>query len=346
VTVPSPHPSDDDIADQIDRLRASYGEMNTVERPAAAGDYATIDLTGTRDGEEVSGLVVESYTYEIGSGAIVPEFDEELRGIKTGETITFTAPHPDPTEDEPVSYEVTIKELKERVLPEVTDEWVAEATEFETIVAFRDDIIDRLTKVRRTQASMAVQSGIGDKLAELVTDDVPEPLAGGEMRARLEDMVRRLSQQGITLEQYLQVTGTDAQAFTQDLRETAVQSCKVDLALRAIARAENLEPSEEDLDEEFAKMSAQLDMDVETIRERITDNDQMLAVKADLGNRAALRWLTDSVAIVDANGMPVPRDQLDLTPEDDDEAFELADHDHDGHDDDHDHDGHDHDHAH
>ncbi len=335
VEVPSPEPSDDDIADQIDRLRSSYGDIVVVERPAATGDHLTIDIAGSRDGEEVEGLVAEDYTYELGSASIVAELDDQLRGLSAGATVTFDAPHPDPSEEEPVTYEVTVKEVKERILPEVTDEWVAEATEFETVDDFRDDVIERLTKVRRAQASMAVQSKIGDALAELVTDEIPDTLTSSEMRSRLEDMIRRLAAQGITLEQYLQVTGTDPQAFSDDLRQTAQQAVKVDLALRAIATAEGLLPDDAAIDEEIEKMAAQLDMDADEVRSRLEEGDQIGALRADLGNRAALRWLTDSVRIVDEAGRPVSRDQLEL---DDDDEHEH-DHDHS----DHDHSDHDHD---
>lgn len=332
ITIPSPEPSDDDIADQVDRLRGSYAELVEVERPAASDDHLVIDITGSRDGEEIDGLVAEDYSYQLGSGAIIAELDEQLRGLKAGDTAGFDAPHPDPSDEEPVHYEVVLKEVKERVLPDLTDEWVAEATEFETVDAFRDDIIERLTKVKKAQASMAVQSKIGDALAELVTDEIPDALASGEMRSRLEDMVRRLAAQGITLEQYLQITGTDAQAFTDDLRETAAQAVKVDLALRAISVAEGLSPSDEDVDAEIEHMALHLELEPDEVRSRLEEGDQFGALRADLGNRAALRWLTDSVTIVDESGKPVNRDLLDL-------ADEEHDHDHD-----HDHEGHDHDH--
>ncbi len=332
IEVPSPEPSDDDIADQIDRLRSSYGEIVVVERPAASGDHLTIDIKGSRDGEEVEGLVAEDYTYELGSGSIVAELDEQLRGLSAGATVTFDAAHPDPSEEEPVTYEVTVKEVKERVLPELTDEWVAEATEFETVDEFRDDVIERLTKVRRAQASMAVQSKIGDALAELVTDEIPDTLTSAEMRNRLEDMIRRLAAQGITLEQYLQITGVDPQAFSDDLRQTAQQAVKVDLALRAIATAEGLLPGDAEVDEEIETMAAQLDMEADEVRRRLEEGDQIGALRADLGNRAALRWLTDSVRIVDEAGRPVSRDQLALDDDEHDHDHDHSDHDHSDHD--------------
>jgi trigger factor len=338
IEVPSPAVSDEDVDAQIDRIRGQYGEIVAVERPAAAGDYVSIDIAGTRDGEEVEGLTAEDYLYEVGAGSIVPELDEQLEGAAAGDELEFDADHPDPAEDEQVHFSVTVKEVKERVLPDLTDEWVADATEFSTIEELRADVATRTAAVKKSQASMALQSKLGDALVELVIDEVPEALVGTEMRSRLEDLVHRLSHQGITLEQYLQFTNTPAEQFTADLRETAVGSAKVDLALRAIAAAEGLLPSDEELDEEIEKIAAQLDVDAELARRQLEENDQLGSVRSDLGNRAALRWLTERVTIVDEEGNPVSRDELEV------EAPEPDEHDHD-HDHDHDH-GDDHDHEH
>ena len=344
IAIPSPHPTDDDIADQVDRFRNQYSELVVVERPAATGDIVTIDITGSQDGESVEGLTAEGYAYEVGAGNIVPELDEQLVGAAAGDTLEFDADHPDPDEEGRVDFTVTVVEVKEKVLPELDDVWVADATEFTTVDEFRDDIIDRLGKVRRRQASMAVQARLGDALAALVTDEVPEVLVGAEMRGRLENLMMRLQQQGLDLETYLQVTGTDPQAFTADLRNDADTAIKVDLALRAIVRAEDLAASDEDLDAEIAKMARGVGMEPEAARAELELHDQISGVRSEVGRRNALRWLTDIVNIVDEAGKPVNRADLDL----DDEEEDL-DHDHDGHDHDHeghDHEGHDHDHDH
>jgi trigger factor len=339
IEIPSPHPSDDDIADQIDRLRGQYGEINTVERPAVTGDYVSIDITGSRDGEAIDGLTADDYLYEVGAGNVVPELDDNLRATKPGDIIEFDAEHPDPSEDGAVHFRVLVKEVKERVLPDLDDEWVAEATEFETVDALRDDTISRLTKVRKAQASMAVQARIGDKLADLVTDDVPDALVNTEMRARLEDLVHRLSHQGLTLDQYLTVTGTDPQAFTDDLRQTAEQSAKVDLALRAIASAEELGATDDDVTEELDRLATMSEVDPDQLRSQLEEADRLVDLEADLSNRKALRWLTDNVTILDEGGNPVSRDELELDDESDDDHDHDHDHDHDDdHDDDHDHD--------
>ena len=327
VTIPSPHAVDQDIADQIDRLRGQYGELSSVERPAASGDYVTIDIVGTHDGEGVDALTADDYSYEVGSGRIVAELDDHLRGMKAGDTAEFTAAHP-AVEDGQVDFKVTVNEVKELVLPELTDEWVSDATEFDTVDDFRDDVIDRLSKVRRAQASQAVQARLGDQLAELVDLDVPEALLSAEMRARLENLVGNLQRQGLSLDTYLQVTGTEPTQFSEGLRSDSTAAIKVDLALRAITRQEGLEATDADVDEQVEKIAAQVGLDVEVARERLDANDQLTAIRSDLGRRNALRWMTDRIDIVDEAGLPVKREDLDLSFDDDDD-FDDHDHDHD-----------------
>lgn len=335
ITIPSPHAADDDIHAQIDRLRGQYAELVAVERPAASGDIVTIDIAGSQDGEPAEGLTADDYSYEVGSGSIVPELDDQLRGLKAGETVEFEAAHPDP-EQSRIDFSVTLKEVKEKVLPELDDAWVADATEFETVDELRDDVIERLTATKRAQASQAVQAKLGDALAELVDIEVPPALLSGEMRARLENLVGRLQQQGIDLETYLQVTGTEPDAFSESLRSDAVAATKVDLALRAIARQEGLEVTDEEVEKEIRHIAFHMEVDADKVRVQLEAADQIPAIRSDLGRRSALRWLTERVEITDEAGLPVKREDLDLSDEHD---HDFEDHDHaDDGDDDHDHD--------
>lgn len=122
VEVPSPEVATEDIDAQIDRIRSQYGELEVVERAAASDDFVTVDISGTQDGEEVDGLTADDYLYRVGSGMIASELDENLLGASAGDVVEFTAEHPDPEQDD-VDFRVVVKEVKERVLPELTDEW-------------------------------------------------------------------------------------------------------------------------------------------------------------------------------------------------------------------------------
>ncbi|HBX76639.1 MAG TPA: hypothetical protein DEG43_03245, partial [Acidimicrobiaceae bacterium] len=238
--------------------------------------------------------------------------------------VEFDADHPQP--DEPrVHFKVSVKGIKEKVLPELTDEWIKDATEFETVDEFRDDIISRLTKVRRSQASVAVQNELAAELGKLVVDPAPEALVGQEMRARLENLVGRLQQQGISLETYLQITGTEATSFTDDLRSDSEAAIKVDLALRAIVRQESLHAEADEVEVELEKIAKQVGLDLDTVRERLEASDQILALKTDIGRRNALRWLTDRVAITDESGTSINRADIDIDLDEDEDAFEFDD---------------------
>jgi trigger factor len=323
VTIPAPVATDDEIDAQLDRIRNQYADLEVVERPAEAGDFVTIDVEGSQDGEVLDGLVAQAYLYEVGSGAIVPELDEQLTGASAGDELAFDADHPNDSEDTPeeqIHFEVTVTEVKAKVLPELDDAFAAEASDFDTIAAWRDDLVRRLANVKRAQAQVALRERIGEALAELVTDEVPEPLVGAEMQERIQDMALRLQAQGLTLEQWLQFSGTDQEAFVSDLRDTARTAVKVDLALRAVAVAEGIDADEEDLEAEYVAVAERVQVEPDEVRERIAENGQLAAVHADIAKRKALDWLVETVTVTDEDGNAVDRAELAIVVDEDDEG--------------------------
>lgn len=302
VEIPAPTPSDDEIDAQLDRFRNQYGDLEVVERAADSGDFVTVDIEGSQNDEVLEGLVASAYLYEVGSAGIVPELDEQLVGAAAGDTRSFDAPHPNGEDEDPLHFEVTITEVKAKVLPELNDEFAAQASEFETMAAWRDDLVTRMTEVRKAQSQMMVREKIGEALAELVTDELPEPLIAAEMNERLQDMAMRLQAQGLSLEQWLQFSGTDTEQFLDDLKTTADRSARVDLALRAIALSESIEVLEEDLDIEFEAVAARVQQDSDVVRTQLTEAGHLPALKTDISKRKALDWLTESVRISDEAG--------------------------------------------
>ena len=311
VTVPSLEVSEEEITAQIDRLRAQSGELVEVSRPAQDGDQVTIDIHGTRAdaiGGDDSDLDAEDYLYEVGSGALVAELDDQLRGAKAGDILAFD------TTLEPigqsVSFRVLVKDVKELVLPEVTDEWAAEASEFETAEELTADVADRLRQRRIVQAQASLQQKTAEALVELVTEDIPEQLVVEELRERIHDLNHRLDAQGMSLGQFLGVTGRDEQEFLDELRVGALQSVKIDLALRALVEAEAIEVSDEELDEELTAMGERLEMDADEVRDQLERAGRLPAVRSDRRKAKAMRWLVDNVELVDEGGSPVSRDDL------------------------------------
>ncbi|MGI8756644.1 MAG: trigger factor, partial [Acidimicrobiales bacterium] len=318
VTIDSPDVTNEEVTERIDRLRENYAELEVVDRAARSGDHVTIDITGTQGGEALDGLTADGYLYEVGSATVVPELDEHLSGAKVGDIVAFTAEHPDPDEDE-VAFRVLVKEVKAKVLPEADDAFAADASELETIDELRADLAKRLGMVKKIQARMQLQQKTAETLADLVEDDPPEALVGAEMQQRLEQLAMRLEAQGVGIEEYLANSGQEQEAFVADLRESAVQGVKVDLALRAVAAAESIEISDEELEAEYVSVAERVGEKPAKVQKQLERNGQVSAVRSDLRIRKALDWLIEHVELVDEGGKTIDRDRLEIEdePEDD-----------------------------
>lgn len=326
VVIDSPEPTDEEVEERVEHLREQFSTLTEVDRPAAEGDTVTIDISGARDGEPLDGLTAEGYQYRVGAGSIVPELDVNLEGASVGDTLEFTADHPQDDED-PVDFTVVVNEVRETVLPELDDAFAAEASELSTLEELRTDLRSRLASVKAAQAQMAVREGTADELAKLVEEDPPEALVETEMQTRLQDLALRLRAQGIELAQYLQLTGQDPDAFREELRTAAQRSVRVDLALRAVAVAEGIEVDDDDLDAEIEAVAARVGQPVKKVRQQFERNSQLPLVRSDVRTRKAMEWVLEHVEVVDRDGNALDRDAI-LAGEDD------HDHDHDhGHDD-------------
>lgn len=311
VEVPSPEVTDDEIDAQVDRLRKQFGELQDKDGAAADGDHVSIDVAGSIDGEPVEGLSVDDYLYEVGSGAVVPELDEHLRGASAGDTLVFDATHPDPTHEKPISFSVVVKTVQEQVLPEVTDSWAAEASEFETVEELRADLRERVFNVKRVQSLLALREGVIDSLVKLVDEEPPQALVDGEVQRRLEDLAHRLQHQGATIEQYLEATGTNPQDLLSQLREQATSAVKADLAIRAVIKAEAIEADDDEVDAEIARLAARMDEDAGKVREQLERAGQLSAVRSDVTRGKALEWLAERAEVVDPDGNVIDRSALE-----------------------------------
>jgi trigger factor len=312
VQLARPDVGDDEVDAQIDRMRQVEGRLETVERAAQPGDQVAIDIKGTLDGEEQEGLTADDYLYSVGSGAIVAELDEQVRGAKVGDILEFGATHPDDDETRDLRFRILVKEVKETVLPEVTDEWAADASDFSTVDELRADLRRRMLLVRKAQAQGALRERTAEVLAELVDIEVPDPMISAEVGQRLQDLAMRLAAQGITLEQWLGATGQPAEQVMEEMRETAAQAVKVDLALRAVADAESIEVTDDDVDAEMEAVAARVQQEADTVRADLERGGQMQAVRSDIRKRKALDWLLDRVEIVDDDGAAIDRAELEL----------------------------------
>ena len=328
VELDRPEVADDEIDAQVDRMRQVEATLASVDRPAIEGDTATIDIAGRLDDEPQPGLTADDYSYTVGSGAVTPEVDEQLVGAKTGDILEFEATHPDPDEERTLTFRILVKDVQETVLPELTDEWADANSEFATVDELRADLHRRMLAVRKAQAAMALREKVGESLAQLVDEEIPEPLVAAEVQNRVQDLAMRVQAQGMNLEQWLAMSGQDPQQFTDQLKETAATSVKVDLALRAVADAEDIEADDEDLESELAEVATRVGGDAASVREQLERSGQLSAVRSDIRKRKALEWLLDRVEIVDTEGQPIDRAELEIAGQDDEHDHSHHDHDH------------------
>ncbi len=317
VEVPKTEVTTDDVDDALDRMRSGFGELETADRPAADGDSALIDIETVHHGEPVPGLTTDDYSYKIGSGAVVPEIDEQLTGASAGDELEFSAEHPDEEEDEPLEFTITVKEIQETVLPEPTDEWVSQNSEFETLEELRADLENNIRTTRVNQAVAARRNNLAEAVSALVDDElVPPAMIDLEVDNRAQDMAMRLQAQGMDLQTFLQITGQTQEDLLEELRGAAANSAKLDLALRSIADAEGIEVTDEEIDTELMQVATQIERTLDEVRDDFKDAGRFPALRSDLRKGKALDWVGERANLVDEDGQQVSPDALELPPED------------------------------
>ena len=311
VEVPAPTASDADIATQVDALRRQHGTLEVVERAAEDGDQVTIDIEGSHDDEPVEGLTTNDYLYEVGTGAVVAEIDENLRGASAGDTLEFDAAHPQ--DDGSLHLRIVVKEVQMLVLPKADDAFASEASEFDTIDELVDDLRTRINSMKRAQAAVMAREHVARAVAGLVADELPAVLIESAIDDRIRDMAMRMAQQGIDFARWIEATGQDTVSMREGFRTEAELSARADLGLRGVAFAEGIEAEEADVDAHLSLMATQAgqpDTDLDELREGMASAGHLLELLADLRKQAAMDWLFERVGFVDEEGNEIDRDDL------------------------------------
>jgi trigger factor len=305
VELPITPVGDDAINDQIDRLRDRFADLTDSDLPLVDDAYATIDIAGSIGGEAVEGLTVTDFLYRVGSDMVVPELDEQLRGTRPGAILEFTATLPErfgESADEDATFRVIVKEVKHKVLPELTDEWVDEASEFDTVEELRADIRKRLETVQKLQARMATRDKVLEAVADLVTIPAPEVLVDDETRRRIDDLAHRLSHQNATVTEYLEAAGQEPEAFIQDVRGGAERAVLGDLGLRAVVAQEEIEVGDDELEAEVRRLAERMDQKVDKVRRDLERRGVLETVRSELARGKALEFLIEHSTVVDEEG--------------------------------------------
>ena len=321
VEIEAPTVDDEALNEAVAAQLRGHGSLADVDRPIEIGDFVTIDLSATRDGEELAGLNVEDWSYEVGKGWVTDDFDSHLEGAESGAEITFSST-PKGTEEQ-ADFTVRITSVKTMTLPDLDDEWVADNIgEFETVAEWRESIAERLAEGRLNTIRQTLVQKVTDALVGLVEIDAPESMVEQELQGRLQNLARQFQSQGIDLSAWLSATGQSTDDLVANMREQADTAVKADLALRAIAVAESIEAEGDDLDLEYQRMAMQFNDTPDRVRKAYESNDAVPDLIASIRKSKALDWLLHHVEFVDPQGNAVDSDL-------------VLGHDHD-HDDDHD----------
>ncbi len=346
VELPAPAATDAEIDEAVDAERKRQGSLVDADRPVQTGDHVTLTLAADRDGEPVAGLNTEDWLYEVGRGWVAEGFDGHLLGASAGDELSFEAT-PNGTAD-PANFSVTVTKVQEMVLPEVTDEWVSDNLgEHDTVESWRTALAERIGNQKLNQARSQFVERTTSSLSELVELEPPESMVQGDLQARVQNTVQQFQSQGISIDQWLSATGQSADSFVEALKEQSKKAVKVDLALRAVAAAEDIAVDDDDIEAEYTRIAVQVRQKVGDVRKAYERNDAVADLTSQLRKTKALDWLLEHVEVVDPDGNAIDRELLMGKTHDHDDHDHDHDHDHDGHDHDHDHHhDHDHDHAH
>jgi len=324
VTIPSPNVLDGEVDAQIDRFRETDATLRDVERPIQTGDLVTMDLHVQQIATEVEPLEMSDYMYTVGSGSITGGVDELILGLKAGEELKVNGSLGGGVV---ATYTMQLKQVKERVLPDLTDEWVEENTEWKSVDEMREAILTQMRRRKVVEAQLSQRDAMLLALGDLVDAElVPEVLVDSETNERLHDLGHRLSEQKMNLEMFLQVTNQAPEQLLATLREDALKAVRIDLAMRALVKAENLEPTQEEINEELESTATAMNVDAELLRENLRNSGRVASFNAEIAKMKASRWLAEHVTFIDPDGVEIDRQLLreDQSVEDATESVENA----------------------
>ena len=272
--------TDEEVSAELDKIREQNSRIVPVEdRAVADGDITTIDFEGFVDGEAFEGGKGTDYPLTIGSHSFIDTFEEQLIGVKIGEEVTVdvTFPeeyHAEELKGKPAQFKVTVKEIKVKELPELDDDFAQDASEFDTLDEFKEDTKKKLEEQKANAAKGEKEDAIIEKIIEDSKMDIPDAMVDTQVRQMAEDFARRLQQQGLTVEQYFQFTGLTADALLDQMKPQAVKRIQSRLVLEAIAKAEAIEVTDEDINKEIDNMAAQYQMEADKLKEFMGDAEK------------------------------------------------------------------------
>ena len=287
--------TDEEVEADLKQQQENNSRVVTVERPVADGDIAVIDYEGFADGVAFEGGKGEDYSLTIGSHSFIDNFEEQLIGKNAGEecevNVTFPEEyHAKELAGKPVVFKVTVKEVKEKQLPELNDEFAGEVSEFETLDAYKEDIRKKLTEKKEAEAKNEKEDAVITAVIENAQMEIPEAMVETQQRQIVDEFAQRLQMQGLSMEQYFQFTGLSYQHMLEQVKPQAERKIKSRLVLEAVVAAENIVATEEDYEEEIKRMAEGYRMEADKIKELMGEQGKK-QIMEDLAVRKAAEFV-------------------------------------------------------
>lgn len=291
--------TEEDVMAEIEKERQNSARNITVEdRPVKDGDMTTLDFEGFVDGVAFEGGKGENYPLTIGSGAFIPGFEEQLVGAEIGKEVEVKVTFPEDYQAENLKgkdavFKCTIKEIKEKELPELDDEFASEVSEFETLAEYKEDVKKNLTEKKEKDAKNAREDAAIKAAVEVSEMEIPDAMLETQQRQMVDEFAQRITMQGLSMEQYFQFTGTNYQQMVEQVKPQAEERIKSRLVLEAIAKAEKIEATEEDYEKELETMAEVYQMELDKVKELMGEREKK-NIMQDLAVRKAAEFVAEN----------------------------------------------------
>lgn len=321
--------ADEEVDTELQNLRARFGTLTGVDRPAQAGDFVSIDLSATVNGEDVPEAKTEGLSHEIGSGQLIEGLDEAIIGLKSGESKVFTttlAAGEHAGQESEVT--VTVVSIKERELPEVDDEFAQLASEFDTIDELKESLTDQVRRLKSIQQAEQIRDAALEALLEQVEVPLPEKIVQAQIDDTVHNAIHGLDHDEAKFEEALKEQGSSREEFDADARSSAEKAVKTQLLMDAIADDLDIQVGQNDLTERLVLMSRQYGIEPQQLLQVLQENNQLPAMFADVRRGLTVAAVVEAATVTDSDGNVVDTTEFFGSPSDEaeiEEALEEAD---------------------
>lgn len=303
VTVDDVAVTDEDVEAQVQNLRERFASLNDVDRAAAEGDFVTLDLKASKDGEVVEGAEVSGMSYQVGRGGMLDGLDEALTGMSAGDSKTFQSQLVGgDMVGEDVDVDVTVTAVKEQELPELDDDFAQTASEFDTVEELTEDVRTRLARGKRLEQASAARDAVLEKILDMVEVPLPEAVVDAEKQSRRDSIVQQLAYAGMTMEAYLDTQEQTVDEFEADLEKQVRDAVAAQFVLDQVAKKENISVNEGELQEHLFRRAQQSGQNPQEFIQHMVEHNHIPEMVAEVVRGKALALIVESATVVDESG--------------------------------------------